>query len=148
MDQLNKNKLNIKCEWMEANRILINPDGQVLPCCFLANTIYMYDKTNISESKYLLDKDEPVEKRVERRNSFENQISKQIGDKDIINNETKQDNVLMDYYVNKSKYNIFENSLEDIINSEWFTKTLPESWDDESKVTRQCKKYCTRKKPD
>lgn len=148
--------MNIQCEWMESQRILINPDGQVLPCCFLANVIYMYDKMNTieklgtsrnnsKESKYLLDKDEPVEERVKRRDEFESNISKQIGDKDIINEQTKQENVLMDYYENRKKYNIFETSLEDIITSEWFTKTLPESWDDEKRTPRQCKQYCTRK---
>ena len=38
-----KQKHNIVCEWMnqwENSRILINPDGQVLPCCYLANLLY------------------------------------------------------------------------------------------------------------
>lgn len=145
---LNENKMNIRCEWMESKRVLINPDGQVLPCCFLANVVYMYGKMGDDGSKYVLDKDESVEKRVERRKKFEKKISgeieSQIGDKSIINGETGQDNVLMDYYENKEKYNIFENSLEDIINSDWFTKTLPESWDDPNLTIRQCEKYCMK----
>jgi len=48
----------------------------------------------------------------------------------------------MDYYKNREEYNIFDNDLEDILNSDWFKKTLPESWEDESKLARQCKTYC------
>lgn len=150
MKQLNDNKLNIKCEWMETKRLLINPDGQVLPCCYLANVVYMYDLMNKidapeDDSKYLLDADESVETRVKRRNDFQNKISEQIGDKERIIKETKQDNVLMNYYQNKDKYNIHKTPLEEIINSEWFTKTLPESWDNSDVAVRQCKKHCTKK---
>lgn len=150
-EKLNDNKLNIECQWMKSKRLLINPDGQVLPCCYFANVIYMYDKMNITEklgssksdeSKYLLDKDESVEERVKRRNKFESDISKQIGDKDRIIKETKEENVLMNYYKNKNEYNIFETDLEDIIESEWFLKTLPESWDSKEKAPRQCQEYC------
>lgn len=35
-----KNELDITCSWGKVNRILINPDGQVLPCCYLGNTHY------------------------------------------------------------------------------------------------------------
>lgn len=129
MKQLNDNKLGIRCQWMETQRLLVNPDGQALPCCFFANVMYMYDKLNVQG------------KIAEKHN----QINNQIGDKDVIVADTKSNDVLMDYYLNKEKYNIHENSLEDIINSEWFTKTLPESWDDEAKAPRHCKKHCTVK---
>jgi len=150
MKQLNDNKLNIKCEWMETKRLLINPDGQVLPCCYLANVVYMYDTMNKidepkDDSKYLLDADESVDTRVKRRNEFQNKISDQIGDKERIIKETKQDNVLMNYYQNKDKYNIHKTPLEEIINSEWFIKTLPQSWDNPDVAVRQCKKHCTKK---
>lgn len=129
MDQLNKNKLNIKCEWMKSNRLLINPDGQVLPCCYFANVMYMYDKLGTSE------------KIAEKRN----QINDQIGNKNIIQNQTRDADILMDYYDEKEKYNIHNNSLEDIIESDWFTKRLPESWDDEETSARHCIKYCQAK---
>jgi len=128
MKQLNENKLNIRCQWMETKRLLINPDGQVLPCCFFANVMYMYDKLGTSE------------KIAEKKN----QINSQIGDADIIKKQTETADVLMDYYKNKEKYNIHDTSLEDIIKSDWFTKTLPESWDDENKAPRHCKKHCIK----
>ena len=128
MKQLNDNKLNIQCQWMKTQRLLVNPDGQVLPCCYFANIIYMYDKLGTTEKIY--------EKK--------NQITDQIGDKDVIQSQTRKEDVLMQYYSEKEKYNIFHNSVEDIINSEWFKKTLPESWDDENKAPRHCIKYCRK----
>ena len=32
---------NIKCKWIETGRIVINPDGQVAPCCYFANSLYV-----------------------------------------------------------------------------------------------------------
>lgn len=128
-DHINNNKLNVECEWMKTKRLLVNPDGQVLPCCFFANVIYMYDKLGTTE------------KIAEKRN----QISDQIGDKTRITNDTATTDVLMNYYNNREKYNIHHTSLEEIINSDWFTKTLPESWNDPNLLVRQCKKYCQKK---
>lgn len=128
-DNINHNKLNVECEWMKTKRLLINPDGQVLPCCFFANVIYMYDKLGTTE------------KIAEKRN----QISDQIGDKSRITNDTATTDVLMNYYNNREKYNIHNTPLEEIINSDWFTKTLPESWNDPNLLVRQCKKYCQKK---
>lgn len=143
--QVNDNNLGIECQWMKTRRLLINPDGQVLPCCFFANVVYMFDKLG-AEGSYLLDKDEDsVEERVERRKKFQNDISKQIGDQERIIQETKDENILMDYYRNKDEYNIHQTPLEDIVTSEWFTKTLPESWDDKKTAPRQCQEHCMKK---
>jgi len=35
-----KDDLQITCSWASRNRILINPDGQVLPCCYLCNPYF------------------------------------------------------------------------------------------------------------
>ena len=128
MKQLNDNKLNIKCEWMDTERILINPDGQVLPCCFFANVIYMITKLN---------PDEMFPKK-------ERGIEDQIMDRGLVANETTKEPLFQEYLKDKEKYNIFHTPLEEIIESEWFTKSLPESWDDENRAARQCKKYCIR----
>ena len=37
---------------------------------------------------------------------------------------------------------IHTNDMKDIINGEWFTKTLPDSWKDETKTISQCKIWC------
>jgi hypothetical protein len=122
-----QNKCNIKCEWMQTKRVLVNPDGQVLPCCFFANVIYMYDRMGAPEEWTPKD---------------EYGISDQLMDVPRVAHETSQETILMDYYKNREEYNIFDNDLEDILNSDWFKKTLPESWEDESKLARQCKTYC------
>lgn len=36
-------KPRITCKWLEDDNILINPDGQVLPCCYLGNTNFLND---------------------------------------------------------------------------------------------------------
>ena len=35
-----REELDITCVWAQRNRIVINPDGQVLPCCYLCNSHY------------------------------------------------------------------------------------------------------------
>ena len=97
--------MNIKCKWKQINRLLVNPDGQVYPCCYLGNLQYQYS----------------VE-----------------GKEDLKNTQV----VMKEYNDNKEKYNIHTNDMRDIINGEWFTKTLPESWKDETKTINQCKKWC------
>jgi hypothetical protein len=98
----------IKCKWLETNRILVNPDGQVLPCCYLANVNWHQKQKGISK---------------EKANTY-------IGE------------VMQEYNDNKEKYNIHTNDMRDIINGEWFTKTLPESWKDETKTINLCKQWC------
>ena len=41
----------IKCKWLETNRILVNPDGQVLPCCYLANVNWHQKQKGITKEK-------------------------------------------------------------------------------------------------
>jgi len=98
----------ITCKWLESNRILVNPDGQVLPCCYLANVNWHIKQEGISKEKA----------------------------------QTDVGLVMREYNDNKEKYNIHTNDMRDIINGEWFTKTLPESWKDETKTINQCKKWC------
>lgn len=126
-EKLNDNKLNIECQWMKNKRLLINPDGQVLPCCFFANVIYMLTKFNDNDMK-AKGKDRGIED--------------QIMDKGLVAIETNAEPVFQEYLKNKENYNIHHTPLEEIINSNWFTKTLPESWDDPNIAVRQCKKHC------
>lgn len=128
--QLNENKLNIQCEWMKSKRLLINPDGQVFPCCYFANVMYTADKLGRPDSW------KPKE---------EYGIEDQIGDTERVSYITATEGVLNEYHNEKEKYNIHHTPLEEIINSDWFTKTLPESWDNPNIAVRQCKKYCQMK---
>lgn len=131
MNPLDENKMNIECQWMKSKRLLINPDGQVLPCCYFANVIYMLTKFSTDDMK-AKDKDERG-------------VEDQIMDRGLVALETNEEPLFQEYLKDKEKYNINNTDLKDIINSDWFLKSLPESWNDENKVVRQCKKYCTKK---
>lgn len=39
------NKCNVVCKWREKDQFLVNPDGQVWPCCYLANAEYFKELT-------------------------------------------------------------------------------------------------------
>ena len=126
MNPVKPNKCGVVCEWMQTGRILINPDGQVLPCCYLANVMFMVDKLGTPEEVL----------------SKKNQITDQIGQRNLIQQEFYDEPVLVDYLKNREKYNVLKTPFEDIINGEWFTKTLPESWDDSDRLVLQCAQAC------
>jgi MoaA/NifB/PqqE/SkfB family radical SAM enzyme len=50
----------------------------------------------------------------------------------------------IEYMNNKQKYNVFENSIKDIVNSEWFTQTLPKSFTSDDPIP-QCAQQCSTK---
>lgn len=112
---------------MQAGRLLINPDGQVLPCCYLANVMYMVPK---------LMENMPVDDNYNIQNGPKWKISEQL----------TVEPVLMEYLENKDDYNVFKRPLEDILASEWFQKTLPESWDDSDRLVLQCANKCSTTK--
>lgn len=118
----------IKCEWMAKNNALANIDGQVYPCCYLANSFTLLN---------IFGRD--VEK------DFPDELN--YGGKKWVKGEQKNLNkkihLVEEYFKHKDKLNLKNNSLEDILNHEWFAKTLPESWEDENLTHRLCAKYCT-----
>lgn len=125
----NYGKLNIKCEWIEKNTILVNPDGQVWPCCYIGNPNFLYETIENPDDK-LVDG-------VIMENQLEN-VNKQA--KYHLNNPT-----IKKYVDNKKEHNIFNKPLHEIVKSEWFTKTLPESWSDSDTLIHQCWRLCNKK---
>lgn len=121
-----ENRQNIQCEWMAKNNALINIDGQVYPCCYLANSFTL---RNIFGPDL---KDFPDEMKYGGREWKKSDQSS--GTRPYLAEE---------YFKNKDELNLKKNSLENILNHEWFIKTLPESWDDKNLTHRLCKKYCT-----
>lgn len=87
----------IKCKWQQNNKFVINPDGQVIPCCYLANILY---------------------------------------------NDPNQHGIMAEYIANKLQYNIFHRPVLDILQSDWFVETLPESWQSEDTTHSVCKRWC------
>lgn len=113
---MSNKKPNIKCKWMEEKRILVNPDGQVFPCCYLANVYYM--------SKQFFDQDREAQLYDGHKAEMKQMLLKK-------------------YAENEKENNIFETDMDTILNGEWLTKTLPESWESEDTVHIQCKRVCS-----
>lgn len=99
--RLESGEIKVKCQWMENNRILVNPDGGVLPCCYLGNNEY--------------------------RTQFE---------------DWRVGHLMNEYKKNAHDLNIKNKPLEEIVEHEWFTKTLPESWKNAENVAEQCIRFC------
>ena len=112
----------IVCEWEKINKFLINPDGQVYPCCYLSNATYQA-KNNEDETKEWWTK---------------NGINKHYS-------KSKHLHIMKKYYEFEEELNIFNNSIIDILNHEWFQKILPESWKDDEYTHKECMKMCSHK---
>lgn len=100
----------IECSWQNEGRILINPDGQVWPCCYLCNVAFRWKTEDKIEEKF--------------------------------NKNNPKFNIFNEYFDKQDELNLKNNSMEDILNHEWYTKTLPESWEQDETTSYQCKKFC------
>tara|TARA_B100000424_G_scaffold261740_1_gene247035 strand:+ start:5403 stop:5765 length:363 start_codon:yes stop_codon:yes gene_type:complete len=107
-------KPRIKCQWLEKDQILVNPDGQVLPCCYLGNTNFLnkHDET--------------------QRNSW------RYGGVD----GTKFNDVLLKYLKNKKDYNLNNKTMDEILSSDWFNIDLPNSWESYDTIPHACSTFC------
>lgn len=93
---------NVKCRWIQSKRIVVNPDGQVVPCCYFANRIYINKGFRFTTEGDILDK----------------------------------------YNKAASELNIFNNSIDKIVNHQWFDD-LYNSWNDSNTVSKICTKHCS-----
>ena len=105
----------IECEWKNNNRVIVNPDGQVWPCCYLSNLAYKYD-INDDDRLYKTE------------------------------NDGKNKHIMREYMEHKDEYNIFKKPLDKILESKWFSDTLPNSWKNYDNAYYKCKRFCTVKK--
>jgi hypothetical protein len=121
----------ISCEWMTRKRIVVNPDGQVIPCCYFANNIF------VSKQFGYPDKYESIDKYP---------LEYELVNYPLVSHETTQDPILNSYIENKQDLNIFNNDIEDILSHEWFQE-LYDSWNDENKISPICLKHCTIEDP-
>ena len=128
------------CKWIEDDeQILVGPDGQILPCCYLSG----FFRSSVMPltpppSDWIVGKS--------RKETWENfdEVKDQLYHIDLVNNLTHNEYLYKEYEKRKDKLNIFTNDLEDILDNEWFTKILPESWEDPNKIAAACKKICTK----
>lgn len=101
-------KGKILCRWASINKVVINPDGQVLPCCYHANNQY--------------------------KRLFNDNMSKWPD----ITHEIYRD----DYHKNLKSYNVFYTPLTSIIESKWYTQSLPNSIKSNNPI-QSCVKHCS-----
>lgn len=91
----------INCKWSAQNRIFINPDGVVSPCCYIGHVFFHPGRWEMYNKKPLY-------------SAF-----------------------------NRDEHNLKNKSLEEILNSSWFNKTLIKSW--KTNPDNRCKKFCSTK---
>ena len=60
MDSKKVNKNNIVCRWAEENKFLVNPDGQVFPCCYLGNQGYKFRVTGLYNKKEIFNNNDDI----------------------------------------------------------------------------------------
>ena len=111
----------IVCQWLEDKKVVVNPDGQVYPCCYLSNPGYT---AKIQEE-------------------VDGYITHGY---DVVHDEspTRETNIMKKYYQHEQQLNLFNNTLSDILTHEWFQEILPNSWKEESTTHRICQAMCTR----
>lgn len=105
----------IECIWAKENKFLVNPDGQVWPCCYLGNMGYAEKVNGRYKDPEVLEK----------------------GWDDIVHP------IMKEYFANMDDLNINNKPIEEILNHEWYTKTLPESWKGNN-PHRQCRIVCDK----
>ena len=105
----------IECIWGKDNRFLVNPDGQVWPCCYLGNIGYT-EKINgrFKDTKLI------------------NQ-----GVDDVVHP------IIQEYFENAEDLNIKNKTIPEILNHKWFTETLPNSWTG-NRPHRHCRVFCDK----
>lgn len=106
---------DIECIWAKENKFLVNPDGQVWPCCYLGNSGFTEKVNGRYKDPEVLEK----------------------GWDDIAHP------IIQEYFKHADELNINNKPIEEILTHEWYTKTLPESWKGE-KPHRQCKIWCDK----
>ena len=104
----------IQCKWADKNRFVVNPDGQVWPCCYFANLAYISEKF----------------RELNRRAEL---YSK---------NSHMAHPVMVAYMEKKDSMNAKNRPVHEILDDEWFNKTLPESWESEETLHQQCSTMC------
>ena len=119
----------IQCEWIESKRIVVNPDGQVWPCCYLANSSFLH--TELGEPTTYVPKQ-----------TFG--IEDQLIDVERAAANTGREAVFKEYMADRNDYNIFHHTIEEVVDSKWFAETLPESWNDPNRTLWACSVYCSK----
>ena len=128
------NKCNVVCEWMATKRIIVGPDGQVVPCCFFQNPIFVAKQFGYPTTY--------VEPRDENGNYPKEY---QMVNYPLVATEAMADSLIRSYIAQEDELNAFNYPIDEIMTHQWFTD-LYESWDDSDKVSHICLKHCSKER--
>jgi MoaA/NifB/PqqE/SkfB family radical SAM enzyme len=111
-----KDYTEIKCNAIERNNLKVSVDGVVTPCCHLSPSLERFSVYGVWQSSRNTRSDD----------GWKFPISP----------------IIQEYNDNCNTYNLNNNSIFDIVNSQWFNKSLPESWNDLKTSCFGCRKVC------
>ena len=114
-----KDYTEIKCHAVERNNLKVSVDGLITPCCHLSPSL----------ERFYVD------------GTWTNSKNTRVGH----DNSKQISPIIQEYINNPTIYNLNHNSISDIVNSEWFNKSLPESWNNLEDSCWGCKKVCGKK---
>ena len=123
----------IRCFWWENGELQINPDGQVFPCCFIANPLYLTKVFGYPEKGSL-------DRRVDSDN-----VLFQLENAEAIAEEAPYGyNLYRTYIEHEDELNLNNKSMREIINHKWF-KDLEKAREKWETAPRLCQTHCTIK---
>ena len=114
-----KDYTEIKCHAIERSNLKISVDGLITPCCHLSPSL----------ERFSLDGTWVHGQNTRAAAEWSAPISP----------------IIQEYIDNTTAYNLNHNSISDIVNSQWFNKSLPKSWNDLKDSCFGCKKVCGKK---
>ncbi len=126
--------MKIKCSFFEKGEVNTNPDGQVHPCCFFANTLFL-------AKQFAYPKKGEIDLRDMDHTSIQNGLQNSEIIAETLPNEPWS-TVFKEYIENEDLFNLENYSLEEILNSDWFNK-LEESRKDWNTSPRVCRNWCS-----
>ena len=122
----------IRCSFFNNNEYNVNPDGQVYPCCFFANTIYVAKQFGY-----------PKKGTIDPRNTDQESIQNGLQNSEAIATGVEDRNLMYKTYIeNEDEYNLDNKSILQILNSDWYNE-LEELREDWNTAPHVCKKHCT-----
>lgn len=121
----------IYCYWYERGELQINPDGQVFPCCFIANTMYLAKTFGYPEKGTL-----------ERRKDSDRVMFELEEPEALAQHILEGDWCNREYIENESEMCLDNYSINKIINHKWFKKMekAREKWETAPQI---CQRMCT-----
>tara|TARA_B100001287_G_C22307602_1_gene355689 strand:+ start:71 stop:508 length:438 start_codon:yes stop_codon:yes gene_type:complete len=121
----------IFCYFYEKGELQINPDGQVFPCCFIANSMFVSKTFDYPKPGTLKRRGKPddIKFQLEEPESIAEWVP-------------RRDWIYSEYIENENDLCLDNKSINEIINHEWFKKIQKarEKWETAPII---CQEHCT-----